>query len=257
LRLITKNGASYYQFEKLTTFSGVAHGIFTRTAGYSRGPFRGLNISRGIGDDKRNVYQNRNLIAHCFGGNTLVFADQVHGNQVIIIDDPARSAENENSPAPLVGDALVTNFHHLFLVIQVADCQSIMLYDPKQEVIANVHVGWRGSVNGIIGRTISVMLKRFGCQPQDIIAGIGPSLGPCCAEFVNYRLEIPEEFWSYKDTAHHIDFWAISRDQLMASGVLPENINISRLCTKCNTDHFFSYRGEGTTGRFAAVIGLK
>jgi YfiH family protein len=132
-----------------------------------------------------------------------------------------------------------------------------MLVDPRRKVVANVHVGWRGSINGIIARTLGAMVKRFGCQAHDIVAGIGPSLGPCCAEFVNYKKEIPEKFWSYKDAAHHFDFWAISRDQLVADGVLPENIAISHMCTKCNTELFFSYRAEGTTGRFAAVIGME
>ena len=92
---------------------------------------------------------------------------------------------------------------------------------------------------------------------ENILAGIGPSLGPCCGEFVNYRKELPEGFWKYGDDANRFDFWAVSRDQLTASGVREKNIHLSRLCTKCRTDLFFSYRGEGTTGRFMAVIGLE
>lgn len=256
MHLVTKNGASFYQFEKFSKLPGVTHGIFTRAAGHSKGPFKGLNISHGLGDDERLVSQNRKVISEFFAGRTLIFADQVHGNQVIIIDDAQRSDVNENSPTPLIGDALVTNCHDVLLVIQVADCQAILLYDSNRNIAANVHVGWRGSINGIVGRTLDVMRKHFGCLSDDIVAGIGPSLGPCCAEFVNYRLEIPQKFWSYKNADHHFDFWAISRDQLAANGILPDNISTSRLCTKCNTDRFYSYRAERTTGRFAAVIGL-
>jgi hypothetical protein len=96
----------------------------------------------------------------------------------------------------------------------------------------------------------------FDCRTRDIIAGIGPSLGPCCAEFVNYANEIPPTFWKYKDALDHFDFWSLSRDQLRDAGLQSENICLSNLCTRCNTDRFFSYRGEGITGRFAAVIGL-
>jgi YfiH family protein len=247
---------SFYQFEAFTKFSGLAHGIFTREAGYSKGSFQGLNISHGLGDDNRNVRKNRNVIARSLGGNQLVFVRQVHGDRIVIVDGSRCANPNDESPAPLLGDALVTNLNQRLLVIQAADCQAVMLYDHRRAVVANVHAGWRGSINAIIERTLGVMIKRYGCQPRDIVAGIGPSLGPCCAEFVNYKLEIPEKFWSYKDAAHHFDFWAISRDQLRQAGILPENISIGGICTKCNTDRFFSYRGEGITGRFAAVIGL-
>jgi copper oxidase (laccase) domain-containing protein len=90
-----------------------------------------------------------------------------------------------------------------------------------------------------------------------MLAGIGPSLGPCCAEFINYREEIPQVYWRYKDADHNFDFWSLSREQLLHAGVPAKNIETSRICTRCRTDEFFSYRAAKTTGRFAAVIGLK
>jgi hypothetical protein len=101
------------------------------------------------------------------------------------------------------------------------------------------------------------MQQHFGCRPNRILAGIGPSLGPCCAEFINYKTEIPREFWRYKGPDDHFDFWAISFDQLLNAGVRAKHIESSQICTRCRTDEFFSYRAEKTTGRFAAVIGLK
>jgi YfiH family protein len=256
LNLVTKRGAFFYQFEKFTKFSGLAHGIFTREAGYSKGSFQGLNISYGLGDDNRKVQKNRNVLTRCMDGNQLVFVRQVHGDEVVIVDGRWCANPNDETPAPPIGDALVTNLRRRLLVVQVADCQAVLLYDHSRAVVANVHAGWRGSVNAIIDRTLDVMIEQYGCRPRDIVAGIGPSLGPCCAEFVNYKLEIPEKYWSYKNAAHHFDFWAISRDQLSQAGLLSENISIGGICTKCNTDRFYSYRGEGITGRFAAVIGL-
>jgi len=100
------------------------------------------------------------------------------------------------------------------------------------------------------------MQQHFGCHPDAILAGIGPSLGPCCAEFINYKTEIPQEFWRYKDPGDHFDFWAISYDQLLNGGVLAKHIESCQMCTRCRTDDFFSYRAEKTTGRFAAVIGM-
>ena len=215
-----------------------------------------MNIARDIGDDHHSVEKNRGIIAGCFGNWRLVYASQVHSDRVLVVDDSSLDRVNPGSPAPLMGDALITNMHRIGLVIQVADCQTVLLVDTRRQVVANVHAGWRGSIKNILGRTISTMEARFGCRARDMLAGIGPALGPCCAEFINYRTEIPEKFWAYKDNSHHFDFRAISRDQLIACGVPAEKIAVSRICTKCSTDMFFSYRGEGKTGRFAAVIGL-
>jgi hypothetical protein len=101
------------------------------------------------------------------------------------------------------------------------------------------------------------MDERFGCDPGDLRVGVGPSLGPCCAEFINYREEIPPGLWAYRRDSARFDFWAMSRDQLVRAGVREDRIQVSGLCTKCRTDLFFSYRAERSTGRFAAVIGLR
>jgi len=275
-----KNGVSFLEFKKLAKLPGIRHGIFTRNTGVSTGPFRSLNISFGVGDDDRNVRRNREIISKCLYEEDLVFADQVHGsrvmvfpkdnNNVIIFDsdgcgevEPSEIlskqivVSNPDSGHKYVGDALVTNIRKKILVIQVADCQSVIMYDPVQQVVANVHSGWRGSINDVIGLTIKVMKKSFACNARDIIAGIGASLGPCCAEFVNYEKEIPKRYWKYKDDNDHFDFWSLSCDQLCQAGALMDNVSLSRLCTKCHPDRFFSFRGEGVTGRFASVIGLK
>ena len=275
-----KNGVSILEFKKLAKLPGIRHGIFTRNSGVSTGPFRSLNISFGVGDDDRNVRRNREIISKCLNEEDLVFADQVHGSRVMVFSkdnnnsitfdsdlcDEVEPSEilskqvgvsNPDSEHKHVGDALVTNIRKKILVIQVADCQSVIMYDPVQKVVANVHSGWRGSINNIIGLTIKVMKKSFGCCASDIVAGIGVSLGPCCAEFVNYEKEIPKKYWKYKDDNDHFDFWSLSCDQLCQAGVLIDNVNLSRLCTKCDPDRFFSFRGEAATGRFASLIGLK
>jgi YfiH family protein len=238
-------------------FSGIDHAVFARHGGYSQAPFNSLNVSFGLGDDVAAVRQNRRIISECMYRQQLVFANQVHGDQVVVCSSTEQDAGIGESASAFNADAMVTDLPQRALVIQVADCQAVMIYDPKRQVVANVHVGWRGSIQNILARTLSVLEQRFGCQAGHLVVGIGPSLGPCCAEFVNYQSEIPQRFWDYKDKAHHFDFWAISYDQLVEAGVRPENIASSRLCTKCNTDIFFSYRGQGRTGRFAALIGLK
>jgi YfiH family protein len=251
-----KQGTAYYTFPNLSRYPGMVHGIFTRKGGNSTGPFESLNISFGVGDDKENVHKNRDLILDIFNGKDIVSARQVHETDVIICKEKEDSDTNKYTEDFPVGDALISNKNQMLLMIQVADCQPIMLYDPIQRVAANIHSGWRGSVKNIIGHTINAMEDKFNCKSDDLIAGIGPSLGPCCAEFVNYKEEIPEFYWKYKVQENHFDLWAVSKDQLCNSGVLAQNICLSNICTKCHTEQFFSYRGEGITGRFAAVIGL-
>ena len=101
------------------------------------------------------------------------------------------------------------------------------------------------------------MILEFGCQPENILAGISPSLGPCCSEFVNYKDEIPKTLWKYKiKDKDYFDFWEMTRVQLMDKGVKKEHIENMEICTKCNTDVFYSFREEKTTDRFACVISM-
>ena len=252
-----RNGASYFQFENLAQLAGIDHGIFTRNAGHSQPPFASLNVSYGIGDEDKAVARNRELISGIMGAGEMTYIHQVHGREIAVLGRHQKAHNNPVAARPLVADAVVTDQSENYLVVQVADCQSVLMYEPTRQVVANVHSGWRGSIQNIVGRTVDTMKQHFGCSPNDILAGIGPSLGPCCAEFINYETEIPEEFWGYKDSDDHFDFWAISSDQLMKSGVPERNIESSQMCTRCRTEIFYSYRAEKTTGRFAAVIGLK
>jgi len=247
-----KNGISFFQFPNLSEFPDIRHGVFTRKSGHSRPPFKGLNVGLSIGDDKENVMMNRQAVSGCLGAGALVFAKQVHGIDVIVFD----KNNPEGTSGCNSGDAFVTDIPGRMLVIKAADCQPVLLFDPVRKVVANIHSGWRGSIKNIIGHTVDIMDEKFNSVPHNLFAAVGPSLGPCCAEFKNYKKEIPKEFWVYRNGTCYFDFWAISHDQLCEKGVPSGNIHISRLCTSCNTDLFFSYRKEGTTGRFAAVIGL-
>lgn len=251
-------GAVVYRFEHLADFPELVHGVFGREGGHSLPPFDGLNTSLGVGDRAEAVRMNRELVADCLGAGRLVFAHQVHGDAVLAIEESSLVPTAGGWVAARPADAMATAQAGTVLVVQVADCQAILLYDPRRRAVANVHAGWRGSVAGIAGRAVAVMAARYGSAPADILAGIGPSLGPCCAEFVNYRREIPQRLWDYRRRGSvHFDFWALSRDQLVEAGVPSANIRVSGLCTRCATERFFSYRGARTTGRFPAAIGLR
>ncbi|MDD2901943.1 MAG: polyphenol oxidase family protein, partial [Syntrophales bacterium] len=167
------------------------------------------------------------------------------------------AAEQVGADDLLEVDILVTTVPGLGLLIKQADCQAVMLYDPVHRVAANVHCGWRGQVAGILQEAVTRLGENYGCRPQDLVAALGPSLGPCCAEFRHYREEVPPEFWPYQVKPTYFDLWTLSRDQLLAAGLQPEKIDIAGICTRCRGDEFFSYRRDRVTGRQGAVIALR
>ncbi|MDM8518182.1 peptidoglycan editing factor PgeF [Desulfobacterales bacterium HSG16] len=254
------NNIPWFTFSNLEPFQEIFHGIFTRNGGVSAHPFDSLNTAMGIGDDPECVMKNRERILKVSGLKRLVFARQVHETGVLVYKNSDQNIDqniDQDDYEPQTGDAMITDIPGLCLAIQVADCQPVLVYDPRHRVVANIHSGWKGSIQNIIAETINTMKVVFNTSPEDIVAGIGPSLGQCCAEFINYRTEIPKRYWVNKNESDHIDFWAISCKQLEDAGVKKDRINIGGLCTKCSTDHFFSYRKEKTTGRFSALIGIQ
>lgn len=236
--------------------TGLILATFDRHQGVSTSPYASLNCSFGVGDQTKNVQANRDLIKQHLQIDQLISARQVHGDAIFRIKGvPTSNAEIDGI------DALVTNQPGVGLMIQHADCQAILLHDPVRSVIAAVHCGWRGSVIGIIGKTVERMRSWYDSRPHDITAAISPSLGPCCAEFIHHQQELPAAFQAFQDKDNYFNFWEISKGQLMEAGLLPENIRIAAICTACNPA-FFSYRracrqGNGITGRNGSVIALR
>jgi len=248
-----------HEFDHLKNHSNIIHGIFARSGRTSAEQFNSLNMGMNSGDKESVVADNRKLIIKKMGMKPLIFLNQVHGTRIKIL----KKAENDFSESFQSGketytaDGIITDIKDVFLVIQVADCQAVVLYDHETRVIANIHSGWRSSVQNIIGKCVAKMISEFGCNPDNIIAGISPSLGPCCSEFVNYKDEIPEGLWKYKiEDKDYFDFWEMSCDQLIDKGIKKANIENMEICTRCNMDKFYSYRGEKTMGRFACVISM-
>ena len=248
-----------YEFKKFKNHDHIVHGIFTREGGTSTGVFNSLNIGVNSGDEPLAIANNRKLIIRKMDMKPLVFLNQRHGSDIKVLKnhDNDLSESFEPGKETYTADGIITDMKNVFLVIQVADCQAVMLHDPEKKVIANVHSGWQGSIKNIIGNCVDKMVLEFGCRPENIIAGISPSLGPCCSEFVNYKDEIPKSLWKYKiKDKDYFNFWEMSKDQLMDKGVKKEHIENMEICTKCNTDVFYSFRSERTTGRFACVISM-
>jgi len=248
-----------HEFELFKKHIHLDHAVFTRQGGVSSKPFDSLNIGKNSGDISSNIEQNRKLVHQKNNAKHLVFLNQAHTSKIKVLKkkDIGRIENFQKEVQGWTADGIITDIKDVCLVIQVADCQAVLLYDHVKKVIANVHSGWKGSIANIIGNCVDKMISEFGCRPENIIAGISPSLGPCCSEFINYKEEIPENLWDYKIHGEkYFDFWKMSADQLMEKGVKKECIENMRICTKCNSDIFFSYRQENITGRFACVISL-
>ncbi|NDY43538.1 peptidoglycan editing factor PgeF [Dissulfurirhabdus thermomarina] len=221
---------------------------FTRWGGVSRPPFEGLNLGAGVGDDPAAVAENRRRVAAAVGARRLVSARQVHGVELAVVgDDTAAEVDGV--------DGLLTDAAGVALMIRHADCQALVLFDPVRRAVANVHCGWRGSAAGLPGRAVAAMNAAFGSRPGDLLAAVGPALGPCCAEFRDWERLLPPGLHRFRVGARHVDFRAATRWQLEAAGVRPERITVCETCTACSRD-FFSYRREGRTGRAATVVML-
>lgn len=232
------------------------HGMFCRLGGCSPHPFASLNLSFGVGDRAEHVQRNRQRVMRALGGGRLLSLGQVHGERILVARKPPCQEEYHGY------DAVITALPGLILLIQQADCQAILLHDPVQKVIAAIHCGWRGSVAGIIDKTVATLQTEYAADPADLRAVISPSLGPCCAEFINFQQELPAWMHAFElpGKAAHFDFWATSRKQLGDAGVPPAQIDTIGVCTRCCRDYFSFRRARlesgGICGRNGSAIAL-
>lgn len=229
--------------------------MFSRHGGISSGLYASLNVGENVGDRDGAARENRLLVKESLEINHLLSARQVHGDKIYCLTEPlTKDFEVDGF------DALITDQAGVGLMIQHADCQAVLLLDSVRQTIAAVHCGWRGSVQNILLQVIGAMTKNYGTVPADVQALISPSLGPCCAEFINYQRELPEHFYPFMVGDRYFDFWRISRRQLQEAGVSKQRIRAAEICTCC-CDDYFSYRrasrvSAGQTGRNCSVIVL-
>jgi polyphenol oxidase len=242
----------YLQFSILLKHKKFTHAIFTRKGGISKPPYDSLNVSFNTGDHNDCVGENLALIKNQIGAKNLISMNQVHGTGIITLrGDTINDIEMSSA------DAIITDIPLLGIMVKQADCQGVIMYDPYKSVAAVAHCGWRGNVQDILGSVVKRMEKEFGCKAENITAAIGPSLGPCCAEFRTYKDIFPPEFTGFLAGDSRFNLWEISRMQLLKAGLLKTNIETACICTKCNNDLFYSYRADGDTGRFGAVAMIR
>jgi YfiH family protein len=246
----------YFQFNTIQT----RHAIFTRQGGWSPEPWDSLNVGGTVGDDLTRVRANRNLSLQALGCSPDSVFDvwQVHGADVVCANAPRPDSESVRQ-----ADIILTDKPELTLYMRFADCVPILVHDPRKGVVGVAHAGWMGTLRDVAASTINAMKKQYGSNPADIMAGIGPSIGPDHYEVgSDVILKVMEKFGDESDTvlkSHigkiHFDLWKTNQLLLERAGV--GNIEVAEVCTACHINDWFSHRAEkGRTGRFGALITL-
>jgi len=248
-----------YRFDALSSFGKVRHAVTTRLGGVSQLPFASLNLSIGVGDSPEAVSENRQRFCHAVGvlPQHLVECRMAHGTEVTRVGLGDRGHRMQGV------DALMTNAPGVPLLLTYADCVPIILYDPARHAVALVHAGWQGTVRGIASAVAQAMVDAFGSKPEEMLAAIGPAIGPCCypvgPEVAHaVRRAFPDTdalLMSPNGGQPHFDLWQANVQQLQAAGV--GQVEVAGICTACHRDQFFSHRAEsGRTGRFGVLLML-
>lgn len=253
------NGLRFFSFGSLPT-SEIVQGIFTRQGGVSPEHWHSLNLGGLNGDSRANIIENRRRIFETMQRdvNSIFDVWQVHGITTACADRPRPL----NAPHQKA-DIILTDKPEITLFMRFADCVPIFLYDPIQRVIGIVHAGWLGTVKKAAGQAVRQMAAVYGCLPANIIAGIGPSIGPHHYEvgedvvrsvksaFIEDSFRLLQEI----NGSYFFDLWSANRLNLEHEGV--KTIETAEICTACNTSDWYSHRAEqGKTGRFGALLAM-
>lgn len=273
-------------FTTLSAFPELTHAVSTRHGGTSLPPFDSLNLTWTSGDRPEDVEENHKRLCRALEvpRAALVSPRQVHSARVHRVE-----AHDRGGFIPAC-DALVTSAREVALLLRFADCVPILLFDPQQRAIGLAHAGWRGTIAGIVQATVGAMVETLGSRPRDLIAAIGPAIGPCCYEIgPDVAAAVKAVFGTNTDllgpparldegrrnqaasSLHpasrtpgeadhapplHLDLWGANELLLRLAGV--ERIEVAGICTCCHRDQFFSYRAQnGKTGHHGALLCIR
>jgi polyphenol oxidase len=278
----TSQNLKLLQVPALTKLPWLIHAFSTAPGGVSPPENKKvLNLGFTDWDTRENVQENRRRLQTAAGAKDLplITLRQFHSDVIHLFDTPSTDS--------CKGDASITNHPGLLLAIQTADCVPILLVDPKKRAIAAIHAGWRGTLARIAAKTIGKMQMHFATNPRDLLAAIGPSIGPCCYEvgtevatqFLSQFADAPTYFDEFRTgdepnpiqwlnmmpPGHQpppkgvlLDLRKANRSQLLSAGLRPQNIHTIGLCTACHPNLLFSYRKQGpASGRLMSVIALR
>lgn len=248
-----KNGElEYITFNILDKFKDkLVHACFLKNGGVSEGIYSSLNFRILGKDSKENVYKNTEIVKEELNLNKVYKAVQAHTDNILILDGLNKEKYELEKMNEEEYDAYITKESGISTVITTADCNPIIIYDPVNNVVANVHSGWKGTIKQIYLKTIKIMNEKFNSKYEDVILCVGPSISKCC--FCSSDIKFKKQFtdiWPNEDEyitikengEFYIDLTYVIRKDLIQLGLKDENIVLSNICTVCNSDICFSYR---------------
>ncbi len=253
---------SVYRFSNLKNHDFLIHLVTKKDLSK---PYN-FSLALHTGEDKKSIFQNRKILEKKLNSKNIlrfIVANQTHSNHIKIIKDYKNRGWDSTINSIENCDALITNIPNVILTILTADCVPILLYDTNKQVVAAIHAGWKGTKSQISSKTVQLMIDRFNSNPVDIEAAIAPAIGECCYEVeedvAKYFLTPKSEYCKRKkDGKFMLNLPKINKQQLIDIGLKEENIEMSNICTSCNSKDYFSYRQEkGCSGRFMSMIGIK
>jgi YfiH family protein len=228
------------------------HGFTTRHGGGSRPPFDALNLGEAVGDDPAAVAENWERLR---GETGLAFARvrQVHGDRVLVAREPWPASARPEA------DAVVSATRGVAACVSVADCVPVLLADPRGGAVAAVHAGWRGSIARIAARAVEALAREAGARPCDLIAAIGPSIGPCCYEVAEdlaarFAAELGDDVVRVGPGAPRLDLWLANERALREAGLGGASVDRLDRCTACDPGLFSHRRDRGRTGRQVGFV---
>ncbi len=259
-----RGGVPFLSYPLFEATGIVNHGFSTRLGGVSTGCFSSMNISLTRGDDPEAVKKNRELIAQAIGVEVsdFTYTNQTHTTNVAVVE-----AEDKGHTFPET-DGLITDVLGICLVTSYADCVPLYFVDPVKKVIGLSHSGWRGTVGKIGKVTVQKMQEVYGCDPADILGAIGPSICQDCyevsADVIEHFKENYDEalwtelFYQKENGKYQLNLWKANEFVFLESGLKPEHIAVTNVCTHCNSDILFSHRTTGNDrGTLSAFLALK
>jgi len=285
----SENGVSWLAVTAWSGFDWLWHGFSTRQSGLSRAyqatdvtdtSAGELNLGFTAADSTEIVRENRRRLVEAVTGSRetpLVTVRQVHSRVSVL----TRDADATFGAAPPEADGILTNQRGILLGIQTADCIPVLVADPVRRAVGAFHAGWRGTVERIVELGIRQMQEEFGSDAAQLVAAIGPGIGPCCyivgdevlarfdAAFAYSRelfsADAAGDDWADSDgtskarrPALRLDLIEANRRQLLTAGLDAGSIAIVGGCTACQRERFFSHRAsQGHAGRMMAVIGIR
>ena len=257
----------FIQFKKLIQYSDIINHAYAVGLDKNYRTFRVNKKPLPIEEYEKNM-NNYKILCEEIGLDykNIIKANQAHTDNIVIVDKTNKDRIDTEEHS----DGLITNKKNVILATTNADCILLLMFDPKKKVIANIHSGWRGTLQRISVKAVKKMMKEFGCNPRDIIVCICPSIRKCHFQVDS---DVYEMFYNeFKDLEQineiiqkdekkekwYIDTVLINKTILKDEGILEENIEDSGICSVCNKDKIHSYRAEGPEyGLSTAIIALK